>query len=725
MTSNDSTAKLRRLARLHGVQTSYIDAAKRVQDTSEEALLRVLQALGAPLSSPEESGDAIRARRVDLWQRRLPPVTVAWQDNSRNTNATVIGEVRLASGNVPKKLPAQLKLESGESRIWSVPAEHLTTRRTATVEGTEFVACRFQVRDVPLGYHDLTIEIDGDPHTTRLIVAPVRAYEGWLTEQARPWGVFVPMYCYHRERSWGAADFTDLGHLMDWVAKQGGSMVATLPLMPTFAEVTEDPSPYSPASRLFWNEFYLDVARLPELELSPTAPARLKSPELAEALTALRGERLLDHAHWMSLKRELIGEAARVLFEDSSTERRARFEAYLAERPDLVEYAQFRALGEEHGLNWRAWPEPLASGKITPGTYDESAYRYHAYAQWQAAEQLERLIEHAAGNGMTWYLDLPLGVNGDSYDVWRYRDVFALDAAGGAPPDIFFTRGQNWGFPPIHPHRSAETGHAYFARTIRRQLEYAGLLRLDHFMQVHRLYWVPHGLEATNGAYVRYPAEELYAILTLESHRYSSGIVGENLGTVPPAVEASLERHAIHGMYVVQYELGPEPGSEPRMPEKDEVASINSHDMPPLASFWQATDVDNRFDLGLLTAEQGEEERVGREQLRQNLTNFLRQHDLLDSVGEDATLPEVLKAVLGFLAGSDASVVLVNLEDLWLETEPQNTPGTWKERPNWRLRAKYTAEEWEQMAELVEILQFVNRKRRKQDKPVVKEAKKA
>ena len=36
---------------------------------------------------------------------------------------------------------------------------------------------------------------------------------------------------------------------------------------------------------------------------------------------------------------------------------------------------------------------------------------------------------------------------------------------------------------------------------------------------------------------------------------------------------------------------------------------------------------------------------------------------------------------------------MVTLEDLWSETEPQNTPGTGQERPNWRRKAAKSLEE--------------------------------
>ena len=66
-------------------------------------------------------------------------------------------------------------------------------------------------------------------------------------------------------------------------------------------------------------------------------------------------------------------------------------------------------------------------------------------------EQLRRLADQARAGGLGLYLDFPLGVNADSYDVWRDRASFAQGISAGAPPDSFFTKGQDWGFPPLHP----------------------------------------------------------------------------------------------------------------------------------------------------------------------------------------------------------------------------------------------------------------------------------
>src|SRR5262249_1546289 len=141
------------------------------------------------------------------------------------------------------------------------------------------------------------------------------------------------------------------------------------------------------------------------------------------------------------------------------------------------------------------------------------------------------------------YLDLPLGLHPESYDIWRFRDFFVLHASGGAPPDPVFSNGQNWGFPPMHPDLMRLRHHQYTIAYLRNHLRFARLLRIDHVMGLHRLFWIPNGFTGDKGVYVNYPAEELYAILCVESNRSLAGIVGENLGTVPAEVNASMRRH--------------------------------------------------------------------------------------------------------------------------------------------------------------------------------------
>lgn len=368
----------------------------------------------------------------------------------------------------------------------------------------------------------------------------------------------------------------------------------------------------------------------------------------------------------------------------------------------MADYARFRALDEARGESWSRWPARLRGGALRDADCRASLRHYHLYAQWLAHEQMAHLSQEARQQGVALYLDMPLGTHRDGYDAWRYQDLFALKASGGCPPDPVFTQGQDWGFAPLHPQRSREEGHAYMLAYLRHHLQQARMLRFDHVMGLHRLYWVPEGLPASHGAYVAYPAEEIYAMLSIESHRHQATIIGENLGTMPAEVNRSLERHGIAGMFVVQYEARPHPGPALRRIPEREVASLNTHDMPPFAAFWQGLDIDDRYALGLIRRRDLAGERRQRARICRSLARLTSRRGRAARGRADAR--SVLRATLQHLGESDARWVLVNLEDLWLETESQNTPGTSSERVNWRRKLRWTLEQlaaeptWQELA---------------------------
>jgi 4-alpha-glucanotransferase len=240
----------------------------------------------------------------------------------------------------------------------------------------------------------------------------------------------------------------------------------------------------------------------------------------------------------------------------------------------------------------------------------------------------------------------------------------------------------------MNPEAMRLNRYQYVIAYLRNHLRYAKLLRIDHVMGLHRLYWIPDQLTGDKGVYVEYPAEELWAILCLESHRYRAGIVGENLGTVPPAVNAAMKRHNIREMYVVQYEIMGNPANPTlRKPPRKSVASLNTHDMPPFRAFLDGTDIDDRLDLGLLDEKRARQERKERALMRRKLGSF--------------------RKAIQFLSDSMANIVLINMEDFWEETLPQNVPATSKERPNWRRRVRPGIEQIRKMAGIAEVLSNV------------------
>jgi 4-alpha-glucanotransferase len=639
------------LARLCGIEPSYVDGLGRRRRPRTETLIAVLRALGAPVRSPADVPDALRERAQALASCVIEPMLVAWD-----------GELSLNLGRCDRsrRIECTLDLEDGTTREW----------RVATADAAERVSVEWPL---PAGYHRLCVDDGKAIYESLIISAPVKAYAPPTT--VREWGVFAPLYAVHSSRSWGAGDFGDLRELLEWARSLAGTTVATLPLLAAYTLRPPSISPYSPASRLFWNEMYIDVGAVPELAQSGAAIELIASPGFQAEIEALRRAPLVDYEGVTALKRRPL----ELLAESLAGSRRDAFESYLAETPRLAEYSRFRAAGERAGCGWHDWPERMRGGVLEDGDYDSAVARYHAYVQWIADEQLQSLSGGVA-------FDLPLGVHGESYDTWRFGESFASGVTAGAPPDAVFTGGQNWGFPPPHPQHAREAGCTYLVAALRHLMSHAAVLRVDHILGLHRLFWIPEGMDSSEGVYVRYPADELYAILVLESHRNKTVIVGEDLGNVPAYVRPAMARHGILGSYVLQYELAS--GCSPQPPNAGQVASLNTHDMQPFAAYW--ADPDNAGQRSAL-ARAVPGARNGR--------------------AKDGPAPQ--RAANGWLAGSEARTVLVNLEDLWGETERQNVPGTSEtERPNWRRRLRYSLEEMRAMPAVTDALAEVASARR-------------
>ena len=699
--------------RLHGIQPAYYDIEGTRRTASPEAIVAILQALGVPLHDFSDVRDTLRLAIMGQWRRRLPRVAVAWKGQG------VSLPLKLPRVDAEGRARCHLALEDGSTRQWNVDMSYLPVQEEAVIDGIDHVMLRLDLADevLPAGYHRLILDIEGIEHETSLISAPNRVYRS--VEASKTWGLFAPVYALRSDSNWGAGDLSDLRRLMELGETLGAGTTAILPLLSTFLDEAGlfAPSPYTPVSRLFWNEMYVDATKVPELEQSREARDLIETEDFRASLARRREEEWIDHAGVMSLKRQVLQCLSRSLLASDGDRKRA-YEAFLKEHPYVHEYAGFRATCERHSLSWMGWPEAEREGRLQSRDLQSSSADYHRYVQWVMHEQLEDLAAQARRAGEGLYLDLPVGVHSDGYDCWRWRDSFALAASAGAPPDPFFTKGQSWGFPPLSPEGSREQAHRYFIDTIRNHLSYAGILRVDHVMSLHRLFWIPDGFEPAEGVYVRYPADELYAILCLESHKARARIVGENLGTVPDYVNEEMDRRGLQRMYVGQFSISSDPDEGLLPPQPGSLACLNTHDMPTFAAFWQGDDIDMRIKMGLLDKETAASELAFRKQQREAVRAWLleRGYGKLATSESDQDVFEVLAGLLKALAESDAQNLLVNLEDLWVETRPQNVPGTTDEYPNWRRRMSTKMDEVFGMAHVLRLLRNIDRRRRRREK---------
>jgi 4-alpha-glucanotransferase len=518
--------------------------------------------------------------------------------------------------------------------------------------------------DVPPGYHELRPRDDGLP--IRLIVSPGRC----PVPVRRSWGWAAQLYATRSTESWGIGDLADLRRLGRWAAGLGASTILINPLSATLPFRAQQASPYYPSSRRFVNPLYLRV------EEAPGAAALGAELERLAALgRALDAERVIDRARVFDLKMDALEQLwtkGNVAGED--------FERWVQERgASLREFAIFCVLAEHHGSGWHAWPPEYRRPTSPDVTRFAEAHaqrvRFHQWLQWLLERQFA-----AAATEIGIMQDLPIGVDPDGADAWAWQDALANGASVGAPPDRFVTRGQDWGLPPFVPHRLRALGYGPFIETIRASLRRGGGLRIDHVMGLFRLFWVPHGLPPSEGAYVRYPADDLLAIVALESQRAAATVVGEDLGTVEEGVRERLAEHGILSYRVAWFEERP-PAHYPALA----MAAVTTHDLPTISGLWTGADVAEQRRLGLVDND------AALDATRTRLSE-------LAGLGDDAPVTDVIEAVHARLTEAPSLLVTATLDDALAVPERPNVPGTSFERPNWSIALPATLEALETAA---------------------------
>ena len=681
--------QLYELARLHWLETSFYDGLGQFRQSSPQAIIAVLQSLGVPIDSLADVTEALRDLKSAKKDDFVEPITVAWKAESTELS------IRLKTS---APLKGSLRMESGEERHLEMEPRNGSNDQYGDYALPAELAC---------GYHFLEVETSCCCGKTLLIVAPKSAFSP--PQDGNKWGAFLPLYALTSETNWGAGNFTELGRLAQWIASLGGHFVGTLPLFSAFLQNPLDPSPYAPVSRLFWNEFFIDPTETPEWSSSRGAQEIYGSNAFQAELLSHRDSTWVDYESQMKSKRRVLERLALTFFGRGGRDL-SSFRQFLTTNAEVEDYAAFRAAQENLSQPWGVWPKRLRDGILLEHDYDPQVKDYHLYVQWVADRQMRSIQQLSREESVGLYLDLPLGVHPDGYDVWRNQKLFVPGAAGGAPPDSFFTNGQDWGFRPLHPLHSRNEHHSYFRRIIRHMMNHSDLLRIDHVMSMHRLYWVPSGFSAADGVYVHYPWEELYAILALESHRQKCVIVGEDLGTVPPIVRESMSEHDIHRMYVSIFEISPDKVPPFNEPPRDVLASLNTHDTATFAAFWQGLDIEERREMDLLNDQAYEEESSGRTSATSSILSYFG----IDGDCESSDVQrEVLRALLAYLSRSEAKYLLINLEDLWLEAVSQNVPGTGPEKPNWRHKTRLGFEQFSNAPEILGFLKEIDLLRRK------------
>lgn len=541
--------------------------------------------------------------------------------------------------------PARLTLEDGEDRSIMLRDADGGIRIAAISE---------------VGYHRL----EQGERTLTIAVAPLRCPS---PPAGKHWGSAVQIPSL-REGGGAYGDFASLAAAATTLGQAGAAALAISPVHALFPADATRFSPYAPSSRLFRNAW-----------LAPAGEEVADADDLIDWTTAAP-DRMRD---------------LRIAYDLLSDERKAAFAAWRGSQGERLQaQAVFDALhGHFHARmgagGWREWPVAFhdPAGDAVRGFVadHEDAVAFHAFAQWWADQGLAKAATAGRDAGMAIGLiaDLAIGVAGDGADGWSRRQDLLTGLSIGAPPDPLGPDGQNWGITALSPFALRRQGFVPFIQTLRTIFAHAGGVRIDHALGLGRLWVIPEGRPADQGAYLTMPLDHMLRILKIEAHRANAGrgaiVIGEDLGTVPPGFRDTMARTGMLGMRVLPFERDEDGDFTPMESwSAGAIAMTATHDIATIAGWWQGRDLEWRARIAgkSVSTDQADARAEERTRLWCRIGN--------GPMPDDPA--QVVDAAVAAVATTPCPLAIVPAEDLLGLTEQPNLPGTTDEHPNWRRR---------------------------------------
>ena len=649
-----------------GVMVEWRDYADRPHTVAADSLRAILSALGLPT---ETSDDLAQSNHV-VEQRVSPPLITA---------------------SVGERIP--LTFSSADV----VPKRVLLCEENGIKHDRTLKLCdagwKLSGVESP-GYH----KIEFDDKYVTVAVAPRRCPSvADITGRKKIYGLAAQIYALRRAGDCGIGDAGGVIELAAKAAPLGADLLALSPVHALFGAEPRHFSPYSPSSRIFYNPLYADPRVIFGQDRVQIAYERTVG-----SIAHLEKSALIDWPLSTRAKTALF----RCLFNEFNAHDYAA-----AGDPISSDFRKFRAAGgkllEDHAIfetlhadqvatnpakwDWSEWPAAIQNpsnpevGRFAAANEDEVTF--HCFLQWLADRSLASAQRSAKQAGMRLGLlaDLAVGMSNAGSHAWTSQGDILSGLQIGAPPDLYNAKGQNWGLTTFSPRALAANGFSPFIATLRAGLRHAGGLRIDHAMGLLRLWVIPRGADATEGAYLSYPIKELLRLTALEAYRHSAVIVGEDLGTVPLGFREDMAGVGMYGMRVLWFERMGRRFKQPGRWDIEAAAMTSTHDLPTVAGWWRGIDIERRAQAGWVKSI--ETEREGRTADRRSLWKSFRRAGAADIAepSREQTAPAV-DAAVKFISQAASDISLLPLEDALALEEQPNVPGTIDEFPNWRRR---------------------------------------
>jgi 4-alpha-glucanotransferase len=253
-------------------------------------------------------------------------------------------------------------------------------------------------------------------------------------------------------------------------------------------------------------------------------------------------------------------------------------------------YALFRVVKTLHGEKpWWKWEESYRKRDPDVIKFANEKFaadlHYHRFLQYIFHRQWKKLRTFAAKQGVSLIGDVPFYTAYDSSDTWMEPKQFLFDKktapveVAGVPPDYFSSTGQLWGNPLYKWDVMKKDNYSWWGRRIKKALEFADYIRIDHFRAFDSFWAIPYGsLTAEKGKWRKGPGQKFFDVI--KEKLGDLPFIAEDLGDITDSVIKLRDYVGAPGMKILQFAFDSNMNN-PYLPyniSKDSVTYTGTHD---------------------------------------------------------------------------------------------------------------------------------------------------
>lgn len=403
-------------------------------------------------------------------------------------------------------------------------------------------------------------------------------------------GICVPLFSIYSKESIGIGEFADIKMLGDWCKQVGISIIQLLPLN----EVGSDFTPYSSISSFALEPMYLRLSKLKNVD----------TEKFSKGISSLKRKFRQRKNRVNYLIKSYKLQVLKKIYSETQSNDDLQLKAFIDENIFwLKDFARFKVLKKiNKGKFWETWDNRdifINEKRIEELTEKyKSEIEFIYWTQWQCYEQLKDVKKYLNSIGILLMGDLPFLAARESADVWSLQKYFHLNLSAGAPPDLFFAHGQEWGMPPYNWEEIAKENFVYLKNKFKYSENFYDMYRIDHFVGLFRVWTIdltaPPKIAAMTGQYIPNDENlwEKQGKIIIDTMLNATDMLplAEDLGTVPQCSYKVLHEYGIPGIEFQRYSKNS--SSDFHFNSNDtfrlnSCALLSTHDSSFFASWWK------------------------------------------------------------------------------------------------------------------------------------------